>query len=186
MRFDSPSNYGPAHFGPSIFEADDAPSASRPGQIKFINDLRDQYEEAKAQLARLTGAEYVATRWGALPETADDASAAIDRGKAAVSTIRAQRDQAVSAGFYTDGDGVFWLVQISQNTGRPYTKVWNGESFSHDSGGIRELYAVGRRATLAEAEEFGVRFGVCGECGRTLTNEESIRRGIGPICAGKY
>ena len=62
MRFDSPSNYGPAHFGPSIFEADDAPSASRPGQIKFINDLRDQYEEAKAQLARLTGAEYVATR----------------------------------------------------------------------------------------------------------------------------
>ena len=27
--------------------------------------------------------------------------------------------------------------------------------------------------------------GSCGHCGRTLTNEESRARGIGPICAGK-
>jgi hypothetical protein len=33
---------------------------------------------------------------------------------------------------------------------------------------------------------FGKRTGICGCCGAELTNAESIARGIGPICAGKY
>jgi hypothetical protein len=32
---------------------------------------------------------------------------------------------------------------------------------------------------------YGRELGHCGHCGRTLTNEESRARGIGPICAGK-
>lgn len=33
--------------------------------------------------------------------------------------------------------------------------------------------------------DYGQQIGSCGHCGRTLTNPESIERGIGPICAGK-
>lgn len=35
---------------------------------------------------------------------------------------------------------------------------------------------------LVSAERFGKHFGVCMCCGRTLTNPESIARGIGPVC----
>jgi len=33
--------------------------------------------------------------------------------------------------------------------------------------------------------EYGIRLGVCGMCGRTLTQRDSRLRGMGPICAGK-
>lgn len=33
---------------------------------------------------------------------------------------------------------------------------------------------------------YGHEIGVCGICGRTLTDEESRARGVGPVCAGKY
>jgi hypothetical protein len=38
----------------------------------------------------------------------------------------------------------------------------------------------------AAAVAFGKRYGACSVCGRTLENEESINRGIGPICAEKF
>jgi hypothetical protein len=50
------------------------------------------------------------------------------------------------------------------------------------------------RAVLAEIEKdpkaaairYGLELGVCGKCGRTLTNESSRAAGIGPVCAGKF
>lgn len=39
-----------------------------------------------------------------------------------------------------------------------------------------------RRMSYAEAQEFGQLYGTCAVCGRTLTNETSIDRGIGPVC----
>ncbi len=44
----------------------------------------------------------------------------------------------------------------------------------------------GRKMTLEEAEEFGALYGFCCRCGRTLTDENSIEAGIGPVCAGKF
>ena len=41
------------------------------------------------------------------------------------------------------------------------------------------------RMNLEEAAKFGAIYGFCCVCGRTLTKEESIAAGIGPICAGK-
>lgn len=42
------------------------------------------------------------------------------------------------------------------------------------------------KAPVAILELFGKATGVCCICGRTLTNEESVNRGIGPICAEKH
>lgn len=42
------------------------------------------------------------------------------------------------------------------------------------------------RMTLDEAKEYGKVTGTCCQCGRLLTNEESIAAGIGPICATKF
>ena len=38
------------------------------------------------------------------------------------------------------------------------------------------------RDPKAAAERYGLAIGKCGVCGRTLTDEESRRIGIGPIC----
>lgn len=41
------------------------------------------------------------------------------------------------------------------------------------------------RMSLEQAKEFGAIYGVCCQCGATLTAETSIEAGIGPVCAGR-
>jgi hypothetical protein len=52
--------------------------------------------------------------------------------------------------------------------------------------GLAVNYIEGHvRLSLEEAQEYGRLYGLCVRCGRTLTDEESIARGIGPDCAAK-
>jgi hypothetical protein len=37
--------------------------------------------------------------------------------------------------------------------------------------------------TLARAAEIGLKYGICCVCGRSLTEEKSLKTGIGPVCA---
>jgi hypothetical protein len=53
-----------------------------------------------------------------------------------------------------------------------------------DATEARVLAAIADPAAAATA--YGQRNGVCSCCGRELTNAESRKRGIGPICAEKY
>lgn len=47
---------------------------------------------------------------------------------------------------------------------------------------LRKIAAVGAENAAAR---YGHELGECGMCGRTLTNDESRARGIGPLCAAK-
>lgn len=47
---------------------------------------------------------------------------------------------------------------------------------------VLRLIAADPKAAMLR---YGQEIGSCGHCGRTLTNEESRERGIGPVCAGK-
>lgn len=47
---------------------------------------------------------------------------------------------------------------------------------------LRKIAEVGAEAASAR---YGHEIGSCGICGRTLTNDESRERGIGPVCAEK-
>ena len=55
--------------------------------------------------------------------------------------------------------------------------------------GGREFWALLVRLRDGDAEEvfteFGKRFGLCCMCGRELTNEQSVKDGIGPVCKQK-
>lgn len=53
--------------------------------------------------------------------------------------------------------------------------------FNYVSGLVRKLRPEWRM-TLAEAKAFGALYGVCMDCGRTLTHEQSINAGVGPKC----
>jgi hypothetical protein len=60
-------------------------------------------------------------------------------------------------------------------------------SWDYEAGLISKIARGGwRKMTKEEAASFGRLYGVCLACGRTLTDPESIERGIGPICASKF
>lgn len=40
--------------------------------------------------------------------------------------------------------------------------------------------------TLGAMTDYGKQVGECGKCHRTLTDPESIRKGIGPVCAKQF
>jgi hypothetical protein len=93
----------------------------------------------------------------------------------------------------TDGwymvDGVVVKVQMAvHGSGKPYAKRLNIEdghgSWEYVPGLVRECTPE-RRLTAEQAMEMGQLYGVCVVCGATLTDEQSIARGIGPICFGK-
>ncbi len=93
----------------------------------------------------------------------------------------------IEIGMYTV-DGVIYKVQRAvHGSGNLYAKRWDAEteSFDIERGAIRKIYAE-HRMSADEAGAFGLIIGACAHCGKTLTDEESIARGLGPICAGKY
>lgn len=105
-------------------------------------------------------------------------------------------------------DGQIYKAQVAvHGSGRLYAKVLvteqvgtcggcekcDGEDrcpafesrFEYAAGVVRRL-SIETRLSLDEAKEYGAVYGCCCVCSRTLTKEESIAAGIGPVCAGKF
>ena len=85
-------------------------------------------------------------------------------------------------------DGEVYRVVVSRESGRPYALLLVAActgAFEYAPGAVRHL-SEDTLMTLEEARDYGVRYGVCAACGRTLTNPESIEYGIGPICRTRY
>jgi hypothetical protein len=111
-------------------------------------------------------------------------------GNAVVETIvgpsPASREP-VTEGMYQMPDGMIAKVQRAvHGSHNLYAKALNTDtgSFDYVPGLIRRLSAD-QRMTVEEAKAFGLLYGRCIVCGRTLTDEKSIADGIGPICAAK-
>lgn len=83
-------------------------------------------------------------------------------------------------------DGTVLKVQVAiHGSGRKYVKELNTDTGKFEYVGSRPLSRLSEDTLmkLEDAQEFGKLYGMCLKCGRTLTDEESIARGIGPICA---
>ena len=85
-------------------------------------------------------------------------------------------------------DGEVYRVVVSRGSGRPYALLLVAActgAFEYAPGAVRHL-SEDTLMTLEEARDYGVRYGVCAACGRTLTDPESIEYGIGPVCRTRY
>lgn len=105
---------------------------------------------------------------------------------------------ALEQGMYRTADGAVYKVQASKVSGSLYAKrltpisghrlVEDGTvvqwTFQYVPGAIQRLTAADR-LTIDAAKAFGIKYGVCIVCGRTLTDATSVAAGIGPVCAGK-
>lgn len=76
---------------------------------------------------------------------------------------------------------VFVKIQASDDLHRQGSQK-PGQAYR---GSSQDYLAEIARDEQAAMELYGREIGRCGHCGRTLTNEESRARGIGPVCAEK-
>lgn len=103
------------------------------------------------------------------------------------------KDCELKSGFYAiDIDGVtkFFKVDI------PTKGNWKGFPFlfvqaSNDFHPVRHEFIKNsilnriKQNPVVAMERYGQLIGRCGMCGKTLTDEISRKRGIGPICEGR-
>lgn len=120
-------------------------------------------------------------------------AAATDRWVARCFQLHGQRLAQLPAGRYAvERDGGLRFFRVD----RPTEGRWAGHTFVKAQAGddlcpLRDLQS--RDMVLREIAwnapeamlRYGREIGACGHCGRTLTNDESRARGIGPVCAGK-
>jgi len=109
-------------------------------------------------------------------------------------TAQTKLDDEVDEGYYfivdpTNNEERFFHVSKGKKGGR-----WEGYTFLDVRGGdflykIKDpahreaVYREILKDPVTAMNEYGIRLGVCGCCGRTLTARDSRLRGIGPICA---
>jgi hypothetical protein len=124
--------------------------------------------------------------------TKNKVSAAIDRLTAIPKPAKPKAPVVtLDEGMYQK-DGEIFRVVRSKTTGRLYAKRLMRENagegkkldFEFDRAYITALTPADRM-TLDEAKAAGVLMGACCVCGATLTNETSVREGIGPVCGGR-
>lgn len=109
------------------------------------------------------------------------------REAAAPTGNRANQD-----GWYRLGEEIFKVQKAVHGSGNLYAKRLvrerSGEGqlvWEYAPGMIRQL-TNDQRLTLEEAKDLGKLYGACVICSRTLTDEESIEAGIGPVCARRF
>jgi len=108
-------------------------------------------------------------------------------------------DRGIVPGMYRLANGDIFKVQASrEDKTRLYAKALTpiggrrltetdetvAFEFTYAAGAIHQLTAADRMS-VDDAKAFGLKFGVCCVCGKTLTDAKSVARGIGPVCAGK-
>nr|WP_240959483.1 DUF6011 domain-containing protein [Rhodococcus sp. HNM0563] len=91
-------------------------------------------------------------------------------------------------GYWQVGRLIYKVQVAVHGSGRPYAKRFNAHAFEWEYVGTDPLGAIrarGERLNVERVAALGRVYGRCVLCGATLTNEESIEAGIGPVCATK-
>lgn len=164
-------------------------------QLGYLRSL--MLDKAAHQGVEADDAHVMIDEWMATPRSLSEASENITRLKdegytgrkyTGIITDTDHRDSL--EGFWTLPGGEIVKVQkaVAAGDGREYGKVLDTDTgkFRYTPGVISEVRKSGTRLALDQAKELGKLYGICVVCGRTLTDEDSIANGIGPICAQKF
>jgi hypothetical protein len=82
-------------------------------------------------------------------------------------------------------DGTIYKVLVAvHGSGRLYAQRLVGTSFHAERGAISKLTQA-HRMTPEAAAKFGHLYGRCVRCQATLTDDDSIKAGMGPVCRTK-
>lgn len=166
------------------------PQPASDKQLKFINKLIVERSEAldvlgvtitEVQLLQLStkGASATIDKLMALPTNSTHPSHA-----------PATKPEALVPGFYML-EGQVYKVKPSQKSDRMYASVLvdapagHKATFAYAKGVVYKL-TLADRMTPEQAKAYGDLYGRCCCCGKLLTVDLSIERGVGPVCWDKY
>jgi hypothetical protein len=96
----------------------------------------------------------------------------------------AAKPQPATEGMYFYEGRVVKVQRAVHGSGQLYAKELVNGTFQMVPGLVRKITQA-HRMTVEQAAEYGQLYGICVRCAAPLTDEESIARGIGPVCAGK-
>lgn len=180
-------------------------------QLALLEKLRGEFSTSAAEYSRLTGNPVLAKdieengkdSWR-IPANKHDASDMIDtlirytlpRIRQMVRETRPSSEPQpkyaevedgmyIEASLNTNGQRIFKIQRAVHGSGNQYAKELIEGKFTYAPGLIRFVKQHCRRMTLEDAKKYGALYGTCCVCGRTLTDENSIEAGIGPVCAGR-
>jgi hypothetical protein len=144
------------------------------GNYPFLVSLREWVESGKA----LTEKQYIAAEkcWKRDQEFA---------AKKAASPAKKKLEED---GIYFKNGVVYKVVHAKNGSNKPYAKTLDNKYGTWAYAGQGPLWDLTEddRMTLEDAKQFGKLYGICCNCGATLTDENSIEDGIGPICKKKF
>lgn len=110
--------------------------------------------------------------------------------------VRPRRSRAesvhVGEGIFKMGGTIYKVQRAVHGSGHLYAKKlipsedpdYKRGHFVFEPGAITRLRPE-HALSVTEAAAYGRLYGFCVVCGRTLTDEQSIAAGIGPVCAGR-
>lgn len=210
-----PSGPASRVLGPDLPDEDD-PVETQPSQRSHTTpSARTKGKGSLGIPAEATPDEREALEWllhltvvthpflGSVQEQAERTRRLSSKQVAAVLKFKANADRAakpqsapraeLEAGIYTPDEGktVFKVQKAVHGSGFFYAKrlivpEGGGKArFEFEKGAISKL-TPDMKMNLEQAKQFGAIYGVCCNCGATLTDENSIEAGIGPVCAGKF
>lgn len=119
--------------------------------------------------------------------------ACADKGLAADVAKMAKATEPATEGMYRRDGQIYKVVRAVHGSGRLYAQVAILDQMANGQTEVRFQVARGmvarltqaHRMTVDEAAAFGHLYGVCIRCAATLTDDASIKRGLGPVCATK-
>lgn len=92
---------------------------------------------------------------------------------------------ASKIGFYVVNAGTFKVIKAKNGDHEYALKLTEDGEWEYAAGVIKHLRPE-TKMTLEFAAAYGRRTGRCIICSRTLTKQESIDAGIGPVCSSKF
>lgn len=169
---------------PQQRQSDEDNFPATPGQTGYVRFLINDRDMEQHLVVKATGMLNRGL-------TFQEASRIIDYAKPLPRKGHRPHKPAVDEGMYRM-DGDIYRVQVAVNgSGYLYAKVlippteMGGKPrFRRAPSALYKLQPE-HRMTKEDAAEFGALYGFCVVCGRTLTDEVSIEKGIGPICESK-
>jgi hypothetical protein len=202
MRFDSPSNFGPAHTATVDEidfdgEFDTCQPAPTHNQMEYIRNLRDQWEEAAEESARLEGKSFTVPAWRD-PASISEASDMIEKAKDAVAaargvrdvlrrarlTVSAEGDEYENKSIYVV-DGELYRIRISKE-GNPYALLRSGGEWVYDRSHMATVRRSGVKITAEQAAAYGHEYDECVFCDQELSHPNSRAVGYGAKCADNH
>jgi hypothetical protein len=117
----------------------------------------------------------------AMQRVVGDQTHVVPRGAYAIPSVKVNPNAVNETNFYS-----VWLKEFDDGIRWTVRQIVSEERYKIPRHVQYKVLTAIAENPGEYAKQYGLLIGKCGVCGRTLTNDESRERGIGPVCASRW